>query len=66
MHRTHARTILKPTADAVEVESTETLETTHLDANFVVLKTDGALGIVNAILFCRFVRKDAGSTHGTL
>lgn len=53
----------EPFSDAVQMKTTETLETAHLLTNLEFFQADSALGIVYAIFFSGFVREHAGSTE---
>jgi len=50
---------LEPIADTFTVESAETFKARHANANFKLLKTDGAFSIVHTVLLRRRVGEHA-------
>lgn len=51
--------LLEPGADALLVEAAEALEPRHAHTHFKFLETDGALGVINAVLLRRTVGEHA-------
>lgn len=64
MHRALAVMIYEPLSDAMQMETTETLQTTHILTDFKFFQANRAFSIVNAILLGSFVWEDTGSAEG--
>lgn len=54
----------EPFPDTVQVESTETLQATHVVSYFVVFHANRTLGVVDAVFLAGFVGEAATSTTG--
>lgn len=61
MDRALARMGVEPEIDTIEMESAETLQAAHVDADLEFLETDRALGIIDTVLLSGLVGEETGA-----